>query len=797
MARILFYPLDVGQEVRGGKGEVWLWGITSDQKRVLLVDDSFYDYFYVLSDDIERAEKVLATLAGVASVEVVERRYMGNPVKAVKVCVKNPEELDKIANKAKSLLKNNCKLFEHDVRYSMKYLIDSGLKPCRWYEVEVEPVGRGFELQVSNVYYLKKIVREIEDVPPPKLRILYFSAVYYASRGSPKPEVDPVLVVSCLNGENEFVQFVAEERVENGRRIVEDRKLIEQFRDYVVKYDPDVVVGFGSNSRDWNYLVKRAKLNGIRLTISRARSEPHTSLYGHVSIAGRVNMDLLDYADEFGAVKVKTLENIADYLGVKKLDERVVVEEYEVAEKWDNPETRQEVLESSKADVESVKGIADLIVDFGFELASLIGIPPDVAGAAAVGFRVEWFLIRNAHKIGELVPEREERQYYTYAGAVVLQPKPGIHENVAVLDFKSMYPSIMIHYNISPDTLVKNGAADVEVIRAPEVGHAFRQDRPGFYKEVLQELLRARDEIKRKLKQLSPTEPLYRVLDARQKAIKVIANACYGYAGWIGARWYVREVAEAITAFGRSTITRTVEKAKSLGLDVLYGDTDSLMVFHNEEKVEKLLEWVEKELKLEIKLEKIYKRILFTEAKKRYAGLLPDGRIEIVGLEVVRGDWAAIAKKAQERVIEILLREGNKQKALDFVRELAKSLREGKVPMRDLIIWKTLTKKVTEYEARAPHVSAAKILMEHGWDVDVGDKVGYVVVKGPGKIYERARPYFMVKMEDIDVEYYIEHQVVPAVTRILEVVGYKERHVLDAVSSATQRTTTLFDFVKK
>jgi DNA polymerase I len=207
-------------------------------------------------------------------------------------------------------------------------------------------------------------------------------------------------------------------------------------------------------------------------------------------------------------------------------------------------------------------------------------------GTAAVGFRVEWFLIKHAYKIGELVPKRKERPYLPYAGAIVLPPKPGIHEQIAVLDFKAMYPNIMVAYNLSPDTYVSPNEPQPPsgVFEAPEVGHKFRKEPPGFYKEVLTYLISVRDKIRSKLKGLPPDSGEYRVLNARQKAVKIITNASYGYAGWIGARWYIKPVAEAATAWGRNIISNAVKIAETLGVAVIYGDTDSLFVKHEPEK---------------------------------------------------------------------------------------------------------------------------------------------------------------------------------------------------------------------
>jgi DNA polymerase I len=415
---------------------------------------------------------------------------------------------------------------------------------------------------------------------------------------------------------------------------------------------------------------------------------------------------------------------------------------------------------------------------------------------AAVGFRVEWFLIKHAQKIGELIPKRVEQSYRPYAGGIVLKPQAGLHENIAVLDFKSMYPNIMITYNLSPDTYVgpKDQTPPSGVFEAPEVKHKFQKEPPGFYKEVLSFLITVRNEIRAKMKTLNPKSIEYQVLDARQKAVKVITNATYGYAGWIGARWYRKPVAEAASAWGRHTILTAIGMAEKAGLKVVYGDTDSLFVTYEEKKAQELEEQVEQKLGLDIERGKLYRRVFFTEAKKRYAGLLPDGSLDIVGLEVIRGDWAEVAKKVQENVLEIILKEQSPAKAADFVRSVIEELKQRKVPLRDLIIWKTLTKPVEEYKIKASHVEAAKALRSKGWKMTVGDKVGYVILAGEGRLYDRVKPYIFASYEEVDIDYYVSKQVVPAAARVLEFFGLTEEALLKPAKKEKE-TRSLMDFV--
>jgi len=793
--KTIFWLLDVNYEVREQKPEVWLWGIDDKGQRILIIDRNFLTYFYLIIKEDENPQNIIQNIESrkalefpsIAKLETVKRRYFGKSVNAVKVVCQDPDVIAKYA-KAMTKIEGVKESLEDDIRYSMRYLIDNGMSPCGWHEIEVEQTNNTFGVQVDQLYLAKTFPKSIEKAEVPQLRILGFSTLAYSPKGAPKPEKNPVVIVSVVSSTGEEQQFVAKDS--------DDKTMLEAFIKYVRDFDPDIIVGYGINRQDWSYLTARAKKLGINLYVDRANTEPHMSVYGHVSITGRANVDFFDFSNELPEVKVKTLENIADFLNVMPLEKRTLIEDVDYATYWEDvANKRLTLLKFSKENAQSVLGVADTMLSFAMQLSSLVGLPLDHVGTAAVGFRVEWYLMREAYKIGELIPKRVERPYIPYVGAVVLAPKPGVHENIAVLDFKAMYPNIMITHNVSPDTYIPLSEPEPPsgVNIAPEVKHRFRREPPGFYKQVLSSLIAYRDQIRPKLSRLDPKSPEYRVLDARQKAVKVITNAAYGYTGWIGARWYIKPVAEAATAWGRHIILNTIELAKKVGLEVVYSDTDSVFVKNEPSKIQKISAEVEKTLGLEIKPDEIYTRILFTEAKKKYCGLLPDGRLDIVGLEVVRGDWAACAKDVQEKVLEIILKKQAPQEATEYVRQFIVDLRQKKVPYKDLIIWKTLTKPAEEYAVKAPHVEAAKRLLKEGYELSMGDKIGYVITVGVGKLYEKAKPYALASYHEVDTEYYVTNQVLPAASRILTMFGIAEDKLLP---SAEAKPKTLIEFSK-
>ncbi len=793
--KITFWLLNINPKIANARDatELWLWGIDAKGKRVLVIDRNFTAYFYVVikegCDPSKTAGEIMtAYQSSVIKAEVAERRFFGKPVQAIKVYCKVVTETEKLAKQLRVLeAVEDC--LEDDIRISMRYLIDNNVAPCMWHEVEAEEEENKLDVRVDKLYAAKSIPKQLKSVDKPKLKTLSFSMISYSREGSPKPDRNPVVIISSVASTGEEKQFVS-----GGDK--NDKPILQHFVEYVCQFDPDIIVSFGANAQDWDYLIKRSHRLERTFDVDRGRKEPHTSIYGHVSFTGIANVDLADFMDVFPEVKVKTLSNLANYLGVLKNQSDIEIEDVESADYWDNQQKRDVLKKFSLNNARKIQGSATLLLDFAMQLSSLVSLPLDHVMTAAVGFRVEWFLIKQTRKIGELIPRRVEQPYRPYAGGLVLNPKPGLHNNIAVLDFKSMYPNIMIRYNLSPDTYVAPDEPEPPsgVYAAPEVKHRFRKAPPGFYKEALTYLIQVRSKIRLEMKTLSPSTVEYSILDARQKAVKIITNAAYGYAGWVGARWYIKPVAEAASAWGRHTILSATRLAEGKGLTIIYGDTDSIFLTNDKKKLLELKAKINEDLGLEVEIGEVYERIFFTEAKKRYAGLRPDGTLDIIGLEVIRGDWAEVAKKVQEQVLEIILKEQSPAKAIDYVRTVIEELKQRKVPFHELIIWKTLTKTPEQYAIRAPHVEAAKMLKEKGWRLTGGDKVGFVILLGKGRLYSRVKPYVFAKYDEVDVDYYVTNQVVPAAARILGFFGVTEKELISE-EKKSEESRSLTDYL--
>jgi len=187
--------------------------------------------------------------------------------------------------------------------------------------------------------------------------------------------------------------------------------------------------------------------------------------------------------------------------------------------------------------------------------------------------------------------------------------------------------------------------------------------------------------------------------------------------------------------------------------------------------------------RMELELEGFYPRGVFVGrklhgakeevgAKKKYAFIGEDGRIKIRGFELVRRDWSRIARHTQQKVLEAILREGSKEKAIEIVRQVISDLREGRIPLEDCVIYTQIRKRLDRYAVTSPEVAAAQKAIAAGIPVEVGTLVGYIITRKGKTISEKAQPAELA--EDYDANYYIDNQIIPSVLKIMGELGYDE-----------------------
>jgi DNA polymerase I len=548
-----------------------MWLKDTDGKNIIAYDPKFEPYFYAITDDETEILSLEVLRSGEEirpnRVEKVTKQDFGTPIDVMKVYVNHPQHVPLLREQVAGL---GIEVREADILYAIRYIIDRQLIPMDKVLIEGterEDVNFDVAVDVKNI----KVVPEGKN---PNLKVMAFDCEMMSHGGMPDPKKDPIIIISIATGRDELKCIAKDDEKD-------DRTVISDFIAFIEDYDPDVLVGYNTDEFDWQYLKGRADKFKQSLKIGRDGSSVKFSSGGGVKearIFGRSNVDLYKIAKrDVGEVNIKKLENVAEYMGIMRKSERIEVPGWDMARYWGDSTLRKTLFEYAKDDVVSTWGIAERLLPLQYEFARIVRQPLDNVSRMGRGRQVESLLIADAFRVGELVPTKGGGTG-TYTGGFVLFPKEGVHEDVVSLDFSAMYPSIMINYNISPDTVVPIEEENVEFYQAPGTEYRFRKKPDGFFKVILVNLLERRKTVKEQMATIDKNSYEYMTLDIHQNAIKILTNAFYGYTGWHAAKWYRRECAEATTAWGRNIIQDAIVRADKHGLEVIYGDTDSLFV---------------------------------------------------------------------------------------------------------------------------------------------------------------------------------------------------------------------------
>jgi len=758
---------------------------------IIALDPNFETYLYVVADQPERAAKMVGKLQvrdlRPKSVELVGRTFLGKKVNAIKVAFHRPGDMPDLRHAIREL-PGVKEIYEFDIPPARRYLIDRGLTPMSGIRIKGKTLDQGG---------MKVVLLEEPPVPTKvpeqDLNILSFDIEVLNPAGSPRPEKDPIIMISLADNRG-LRKVLTWKDFKPGLDFVEvtrdEREMLERFVEIVEERDVDILMGYNTDLFDFPYIRERARQLKVKLKLGRDGSEVIARKRRFATAArirGRVHIDvytMVNFLATIGHIRLihYTLEDVYKHLlGKEKPD----FEFTEFVDAWERGgEKARRLLEYSLSDAVATLEVGLELLPLFFELTHIVRQSPFDVSRMTPGQLVEWLLISEAHNVGELVPARpvgeefEERLEETYVGAYVMEPAKGLHEDLVVFDYRSLYPSIIVTHNIDPSAMNCDCCKPSEAVTVPELGYKFCTKRKGLIPTTLERLIQERVRLKREMKKHKRGSREYRSLDAQQWALKITANSFYGMLGYPRARWYFKQCAESVTSFGRHYIKSTINMAKDFGFDVIYSDTDSLFAKLNgkgHDDATRFLKQVNESLPgiIELELEGFYPRGVFI-TKKRYAMIDEEDRIVVKGLEFVRRDWAAIAKKTQEAVLKAVLRDGSPEKAAGTVRKATRDIVDGRVSLEDLIIYTQLTMPIERYRAIGPHVIAAKKLRAKGVEIEPGMIIAYIEAKGAGSISDRAVPVEDFKGMEYDADYYVENQVLPAVMRIMEVLGYRE-----------------------
>jgi len=387
------------------------------------------------------------------------------------------------------------------------------------------------------------------------------------------------------------------------------------------------------------------------------------------------------------------------------------------------------------------------------EQARVTGLPVQEVARKSPGAGITALQIVKALQLNILIPyQKQQAETFKSArqliaadrGGLVGPPIVGLHENVAEIDFVSMYPSIMVEYNISPETV---GAHSQNATTIPELDIPIDLTREGFIPITLRPLVQKRVRLKQRMQGLDRRDYRYGLFKTRAQGLKWLLVVCFGYLGYKNARFGRIESHMAVTAYGRECLLRAKEAAEDLGYRVLYLYMDGLWVQKegiNPVNLQPLLDEILRRTKLPIALEGIYRWIAFLPSRvdarvpvaNRYFGVFDDGRIKVRGLEVRRRDTPPWIFKIQTNILENLARMPDTSwfPALlpGLIRSLDARLAElsaFQVPVEDLVMTQTLSRELESYRVPSPAARAAIQLQRAGKNMRPGQRIRFVYTR--------------------------------------------------------------------
>jgi len=811
MVEIHFYPIDISYSVEQGKAVINLFGRTTDGKQICAQDDSFEPYFWVVSkegniDEItEKIKKIRVEkdkeISIVTKIEVKEKKFFGKNITAIKVFTKLPRDVNIIRNEIKNL---DVKTYEFDIPFTRRYLIDKDITPLTLCKAEGEFINKRSRVSVMKAEKVEHIGDEIIENP----RILAFDIETYNPLGKGiDAKKNPIVMISFYG--DELNKVITWKRFKTDNKNIEfvesELDLINKFKDVIESYKPDIVTGYFSDGFDFPYIEERARKYKINLNIGLDYSSVKINKrrVTTAKLTGIAHLDIFKFIRKIMGTTLETdtysLNSVAEeILGEKKND----VNLDNLAFVWDNkPQKLEEFCDYNLQDSKLTFMLCKEILPNIVELIKIVGLP--IAEVSRMSFSQldEWYLIKQANIINEIVPNKptydeiSERRKNTYQGAFVFKPTPGLYKDIIIFDFRSLYPSIITSHNISPDTLNCKCCEDEKHV--PEFDkYWFCSKKKGFISTVLEGIITRRMRVKEIMKGVDKKK--LKLFNARQYALKTIGNSMYGYMGFFGARWYSIECARSITAYGRYYIQKVIEDAKNAGFKVIYSDTDSVFLVLDEKTMDDAKKFAESSNAslprlMEIEYEGFYPRGIFVSAKegmygakKKYALLSEDNHIIIKGFETIRRNWSFIAKETQKEVLNIVLKEGNPKKAFDYVKDIIDGLKKNEVPIKKVIIQTQLQKQISEYNSIGPHVAVAKRMINKGIPVGPGSIIKYVITKGneKGRIRDRAKLPEEINQNDYDADYYINNQIIPSIEKIFEVLGFEKDNLINSLNQS-------------
>ncbi|CAB9498953.1 DNA polymerase alpha catalytic subunit (Fragment) [Seminavis robusta] len=621
-----------------------------------------------------------------------------------------------------------------------------------------------------------------------------------------------------------------------------ERALLCRLLAQLGQWDPDVLVGHNIWGFDAEVLLNRCRELKVSLwsKLGRRRRMQMPSKSSHSgrkdyaiadAMSGRLLCDTYLSAKELLRETTYSLTNLA---ATQLKTQRVEVEPVDIPQWYESSKTIVRLAQHTLFDTQLVHRLMFKlqILPLTKQLTCIAGNLWSHTMKSNRAERTEYLLLHEFHRLKHLVPEKRRpgskkgaagKGKAKYSGGLVLEPKKGLYDSfILLLDFNSLYPSLIQEYNLCFTTIEwATFATPVEAAEGEE--EEVSKNLPplpdeskgqGVLPRVIKNLVERRRNVKKMLKSEKNADKA-KELDIRQQALKLTANSMYGCLGFSNSRFYAQPIAAMVTMMGRETLQRTVTIAQdSVGLDVIYGDTDSIMIntrLSNEAdlpKVKELGERVKREVNrlyrtLELEIDGVFRSMLLLKKKKYAAKTVvegPDGITygqELKGLDLVRRDWCIQSKDTGRFLADQILSGEDPEIVVNNIHnhleELAKKMRNNELPLEKYTITKGLSKHPNDYPdgKSQAHVHVAKMMLKDNRPVNTGDHIPYIItapIGTPNKDEkvptpaERARhPDEILRSGGVlkpDVEYYLAQQILPPVARLCEPIQQTSQRVL-------------------
>ena len=796
-----FLPIDFNSFDYNGKNHIKIYGRNKVGKRLCIIDSCPVYMWAILKDgttkkminslikDIQKTYiQTKERTSKVEKIEVHQKNFLDKKVTALKIFLTNQKDLRKLAGELDSPLIDKRR--GYDINFVTTYIIERNLLPQNWYEIEAEEIEEDEYDWIKNDLEVDKVLKLKSHKKIKKENTNLRALAYDIETESFKPDKGAILMISLVgnDGFKKVITYKKEKTEKNYVQFVKDEKeLLTEFVKQTKKYSPDVIIGYNSDMFDLPFIKERAKKLKVKIPLGLDKTEPiiQKGIPETTKVNGIVHIDLIRfikiaYSQYMKSESLSLNEVSKEFLHDTKKDFKFEPTK-KLTGKWNK------FYEYNLQDSALTLGLFEKFYPDMLEFSRVIEEPLFKVTRDGLSKQIENYILHRLEKYNE-IPERRPSQreiairkdHGGVEGAFVYEPKPGLYENLAMFDFTSMHTSIIISHNISKGTLTES---KTNSYKSPEIDieetkrQFYFTKKPGFFPQIIKEIFENRKKHKEEYKK-NPSQ----MTKARSNAFKVLSAAVHGYIGFFAARYYSWESSSSILAFVRKYNKETIKKIEKDGHKVIYGDTDSVaFTLENKNKAEtiKLLKRLNDELPgvMELDLEDFYKRGIWvttrsgkTGAKKKYAMIDEEGKIKIRGFETVRRDWCQLARKTQDKVLKLILKEGNEKKALKYVKKIIEDLKQRKIEKNSLIIKTQLKKKISDYKSISPHVIAAKKMQKRGENIGQGSMIEYYIGEiNSNKKLIRDKTFLADDNKPYDINYYLEKQIIPSVENIFQV----------------------------